>query len=192
MRLPPFSPLPERSGVSRAKPQTELQNLLKDHIRYLIEEAWPQQRRGIVPVEEVDRVAVLQARLAVFEPQTKAQELLHENTLRQFNTFYEHRRARIYSLTAGIPAILWYTVAVGAVINMILLWQFDIRPHAHLDSPPEGCLPVFLTITDLHLEPYRAMTTSLNTMMMDTPCFRRVLARGIRMRSLKRLAIPHA
>ena len=126
MRLPPFSPLPERSGVSRAKPQTELQNLLKDHIRYLIEEAWPQQRRGIVPVEEVDRVAVLQARLAVFEPQTKAQELLHENTLRQFNTFYEHRRARIYSLTAGIPAILWYTVAVGAVINMILVWLFDL------------------------------------------------------------------
>ena len=56
---------------------------------------------------------MLQARLAVFEPQTKVQELLHENTLRQFNTFYEHRRVRIYSLTAG------------AVINMILL---SVRP----------------------------------------------------------------
>src|SRR5215468_12286394 len=78
--------------------RTELQNVLTDHTRYLIEDAWPQQRKGIVPVEEPDRVAVLQARLAVFEPQTKAQELLHENTLRQFNTFYEHRRARIYSL----------------------------------------------------------------------------------------------
>jgi hypothetical protein len=74
---------------------------------------------------------VLQARLALFEPQTKAQELLHENTLRQFNTFYEHRRARIYSLTSGIPAILWYTVVVGAIINMSLMWLFDLHPHAH-------------------------------------------------------------
>ena len=46
-------------------------------------------------------------------------------------TFYEDRRARIYSLTSGIPAILWYTVAVGALINMILLWLFDLRPNAH-------------------------------------------------------------
>jgi hypothetical protein len=51
--------------------------------------------------------------------------------LRLFNTFYEDRRARIYSLTSGIPAILWYTVAVGALINMILLWLFDLHPRAH-------------------------------------------------------------
>jgi hypothetical protein len=64
----------------------------------LIEDAWPQQRKGIVPVDESHRITALQARLALFEPQTKAQEPLHENTLRQFNTFYEDRRARIYSL----------------------------------------------------------------------------------------------
>src|SRR5215831_14199658 len=85
--------------------RTELQNVLTDHTRYLIKDAWPQQRKGIIPVEEPDRVAVLQTRLAVFEPQSKAQELLHENTLRQFNSFYERRRARIYSLTSGIPTI---------------------------------------------------------------------------------------
>jgi Protein of unknown function (DUF4239) len=90
--------------------RTKLQNLLKEHTRYLIEDAWPQQRKGIVPVDESHRITALQAQLAFFEPQTKAQELLHENTLRQFNTFYEDRRARIYSLTSGIPPILWYTV----------------------------------------------------------------------------------
>jgi len=111
--------------------RTELQNLLRAHTRYLIEEAWPQQRKGIVPVDESHRITAIQSKLALFEPQTKAQELLHENTLRQFNTFYEDRRARIYSLTSGIPAILWYTVAVGAFINMILLWLFELRPHAH-------------------------------------------------------------
>ena len=32
--------------------RTELQNLLRAHTRYLIEDAWPQQRKGIVPVDE--------------------------------------------------------------------------------------------------------------------------------------------
>jgi len=137
--------------------RTELQDLLREHTRYLIEEAWPQQRRGIVPVEEVDRVAALQARLALFEPQTKAQELVHENTLRQFNTFYEHRRARIYSLTSGIPAILWYTVAVGALINMILIWLFDLRPHAHwiLGGLISFYLATIISVIALMDHPYR-------------------------------------
>ena len=55
--------------------RTELQNLLRSHTRYLIEDAWPQQRKGIVPVDESHRITALQARLALFEPQTKAQEL---------------------------------------------------------------------------------------------------------------------
>jgi hypothetical protein len=111
--------------------RSELQTLLKEHTRYLIEDAWPQQRKGIVPVDESHRITAMQTQLALFEPQTKAQELLHANTLRQFNTFYEDRRARIYSLTSGIPAILWYTLAVGAIINVIFLWLFDLRPRAH-------------------------------------------------------------
>jgi len=60
--------------------RSELQNLLKEHTRYLIEEAWPQQRKGIVPVDESHRITAIQTQLAIFEPQTKAQELLHENT----------------------------------------------------------------------------------------------------------------
>src|SRR5215831_1427536 len=53
--------------------RTELQSLLKEHTRYLIEDAWPQQRKGIVPVDESHRITALQAQLALFEPQTKAQ-----------------------------------------------------------------------------------------------------------------------
>jgi hypothetical protein len=145
------------SALYRKPSRGELQNVLEDHTRYLIEEAWPQQREGIIPVEEPDRIAVLQTRLAVFEPQSKAQELLHENTLRQFNSFYERRRARIYSLTAGIPTILWYTVAVGALVNMILLWLFDLRPHAHwtLGGLISFYLGTVISVTALMDHPYR-------------------------------------
>ncbi len=107
--------------------RTELQNLLREYTRSVIEKSWPLQREGIVPVDAVKQVAAFQARLVLFEPQTKAQEVLHETTLRQFNTFYEYRRTRLYSVNSGIPTILWYTVAVGLFINMVIIWLFDLR-----------------------------------------------------------------
>jgi hypothetical protein len=111
--------------------RTELQNLLRNYTRSVIEDSWPLQRQGIVPTDAVQRIAAFQARLVLFEPQTKAQEIVHEATLRQFNTFYDDRRTRLYSVNSGIPAILWYTVAVGALINIVLIWLFDLRLHAH-------------------------------------------------------------
>ena len=63
----------------------------------MIDEAWPLQRKGIVPAGGVKRVAAFQERLVLFEPQTKAQEALHDATLRQFNTFFEYRRIRAFA-----------------------------------------------------------------------------------------------
>ena len=112
--------------------RAELQGLLRDYTRYVIDEAWPLQQEGIVPIGAVKKVAAFSDRLSSFEPETKAQEALHETALRQFNMFFEHRRTRLYSVTAGIPAVLWYTVAVGALLNMLLIWLFDLRLGLHL------------------------------------------------------------
>src|SRR4029078_13369555 len=78
------------------------------------------------------RRAPSDACLAVCEPQTKGQEALHNAALRQFNEFFEARRLRLFSVTAGIPPIMWYVVAVGALINMLLIWMFDLRLRTHL------------------------------------------------------------
>ena len=77
-------------------------------------------------------VAAFQLLLVQFHPQDKSQELLHEETLRQFNNFYAYRRSRLYSVTSGIPAVLWYTIALGALINIVLIWLFDLRLRPHL------------------------------------------------------------
>jgi Protein of unknown function (DUF4239) len=119
------------SGYPEPK-RSELEALLRDYTRYVIDEAWPLQRKGIVPPGAVKKVAAFQASLVGFEPQTKSQETLHEAALKQFNTFYEYRRARLYSVTTGIPAVMWYTVAVGALINIFLLLLFDLRLGIHL------------------------------------------------------------
>jgi len=35
-------------------------------------------------------------------------------------------------VTSGIPAVMWYTVAVGAFINILLILLFDLRLGIHL------------------------------------------------------------
>ena len=104
---------------------------IREYMRSTIEDAWPLQRKGIDPWK-VNRGAPIHIRLGQFEPQTKVQEALHDAALRQFNEFFEDRRLRIYSVTAGIPVIMWYTVAVGTLLNMVLIWLFDLRLGTHL------------------------------------------------------------
>jgi len=31
-----------------------------------------------------------------------------------------------------MPRVMWYTVALGALVNMILLWLFDLKLGKHL------------------------------------------------------------
>jgi hypothetical protein len=112
---------------------------------------------GIVPSGGVQRAAAFHARLVTFEPQTKGQEAFHDAALRQFNTFFEYRRTRLYSVNSGIPPVMWLTVAVGAAINIILIWLFKLRLGVHLLL---GGLISFFTATMICLivlldNPYR-------------------------------------
>jgi hypothetical protein len=101
--------------------------LVKEYVRYVIEENWPAQRRGITLPGGIPRMNAVQSRLFAFEPQTKGQEIMHQETMRQFTEMAEVRRARIQSSESGIPGIMWYLVGVGALITVALVWLFDMR-----------------------------------------------------------------
>ena len=47
-------------------------------------------------------------------------------------------------MTTGIPAVLWWVVAIGAVLNIALLWLLDMEIHVHLILG--GILSLFLGI----------------------------------------------
>jgi hypothetical protein len=98
----------------------------------VIKYAWPLQRQGIVPVDGSIRVQAFQEKLLDFQPATPAQEILHAEALRQFNTFLEHRRMRLFSVNTAIPPVMWYVVILGAVINIAMVWLFDMRFITHL------------------------------------------------------------
>jgi hypothetical protein len=123
-----------RNAVAYPEPyESDFKALIRDYARTTIEEAWPKQRQGIVPLFRAHNPVIeIYYRLAAFEPETKGQEALHAATLRQFDTFLQARLDRLYSVLSGMPSALWYTVALGAVLNFIFLWLFDLSRGNHL------------------------------------------------------------
>jgi Protein of unknown function (DUF4239) len=105
----------------------ELQTMLRDYTRYVIEEAWPAQQRGVIPEGGTARVTAFQEKLLSFQPQTRAEVILHAETLRQFDVFVDYRRQQLDSVSTGLPDVLWFVVVVGAVVNAVLTWLFDVR-----------------------------------------------------------------
>jgi hypothetical protein len=112
--------------------RTELQGLLREYTRSVIKEGWPLQRQGLIPTEEGKRLGDFLARLATFEPKTTGQEIIHAQAFSAFNDVTKLRRLRIFRVTTGIPTIMWYVVVIGAFLNIVLVWLFDMKLISHL------------------------------------------------------------
>jgi hypothetical protein len=102
------------------------------YTRYVIEDAWPLQRRGVIPKRDTEWLTVFQREFLAFEPRTKSQELMHGEALHEFNHLVEVRRARIQSVNTAIPTIMWYVVAIGALVSIVLVWLLEMHLFSHL------------------------------------------------------------
>jgi hypothetical protein len=112
--------------------RTALRDSLKEYTRYVIDEAWPLQQRGLVPKGGVQKVDKIQKQLFSFEPKTDGQRAIFAETLRQFNTFFMFRRARLNAITTSMPPIMWQTIVGGVGICLVMMWLFDASTKAML------------------------------------------------------------
>ena len=106
---------------------SKLTALLKLYTRYVIDEAWPLQQKGIVPPKGVELINVFQQNLYSFEQVTEGQKIIHGACLYSFNEFIENRRRRIQNVTKGVPYMIWWVVFFGGLINLILFWLFVVK-----------------------------------------------------------------
>ena len=108
-----------------------LKNELKNYGKEVVEVSWPQQAKHINPTGESKLIDDISDLLLSFEPKTKGQEILHAETLNQFNSLMESRRSRIANLDSKIPEILWWLVGLGAIINILLICLLDFERKVH-------------------------------------------------------------
>jgi hypothetical protein len=112
--------------------RSHLQDALREYCRYTIGEGWDQQRRGVVPRDGSRLITAVLKTLISFNPTTEREKIVHTETLRQYNTKVELGRARLSSVSTGLPSVLWWVVAFGALMNIILIWMQDMEIHVHL------------------------------------------------------------
>jgi len=117
-----------RDASDMPSPRREqLQSLLRDYCRSIIDEEWPMQRKGLRPTLAYRWLDPIRDRISGFEPKTKGDELLQARAFEHLEAMSGHGGSRRYSAGAGIPAVMWYVVIVGTIINFALMWLFDTR-----------------------------------------------------------------
>ena len=107
--------------------KSALQGLLKKYTRYTIDQAWPQQRQGIVPEPGVAMIIEFQDTLYAFQPSGKNQEFLFGETLRTYNDYVNMRRMRLLSIDGGLPPIIWVATVLGGLLTISFLWFFVMQ-----------------------------------------------------------------
>lgn len=121
----------------------QLQSGLRDYTSYVINEAWPLQRRGKVPAGGVALVNRFQAVLVSFEPTTESQKLLHGETLHAYNEMIKARRLRLDAVNTGLPGVMWTVIIMGAFIGLSASFFFRVD-DARLQGVQVLLLSVFI------------------------------------------------
>ena len=112
--------------------RVQLDNDLKVYVRQVIDVSWPMQRQGLIPSTTAGTLDTFQADLLQFEPKTEREKIVTDEAYRQFNILVEARRARLETVTSGMPSSLWSLVILGGLITLTVTLFFDtpsLRMH---------------------------------------------------------------
>lgn len=120
--------------------QAQLQDALREYTEYVIQEAWPEQHKGLIPRGGVERINRFQTILTGFEPATEGQKILHAETLRSYNQMIEARRMRLDAVQTALPGLLWTVIFLGAALGVTASYFFSVK-----DSRLHMTLVVLLT-----------------------------------------------
>jgi hypothetical protein len=130
---------------------------LRDYTVFIIEEAWPAQKKGEAPVGGAGLMDDFQAMLYTFEPTNQGQIALHSETLRAYNNLIEYRRLRIDAVNSGLSNTMWAVIWLGAAISIGVAYFYqivDVKLHAALVVLMSGFLALVLFLITINDKPF--------------------------------------
>jgi hypothetical protein len=123
----------------------QLEAMLRDYARYVIEKDWPAHRRGAVAEEGSLVLDRIENKIMAFEPTLEREKIVHAETLRSLDAVVQQRGLRLQSVNTGLPAALWSVVLIGSLLNIALtylFWVENLKLHALLI----GTLATFIAL----------------------------------------------
>jgi Protein of unknown function (DUF4239) len=142
-----------------APTRDELRSKLREYTLFIINDAWPAQRRG-EGQHITGGVKILddfQSKLYSFEPTNASQSALHSETLHAYNTLLEYRHLRIDAVGGGLSMLMWSVIWVGAAISIGIAYFFnipDFKLHAILIILMGGFLALVLFMIVINDKPF--------------------------------------
>lgn len=135
-----------------------LQETIKEYLRVVIEEDWPDQRRGELPEASLELVDELEREIHEYEPDGLQQLAEFQQLLATFDDFVETRRVRIDATALELPTLFWIAIWVGAAVNAVLIGLIIVKSR-RLHLVLAGMLALFIglvmfTTADMDL-PYQ-------------------------------------
>jgi hypothetical protein len=111
--------------------RSQLQGEVRDYVDFILNQAWPLQRRGIPTDEATRKLTKLEHLLVQFEPATSGQQILHSQVLTQYNQVAGLRRERLHAIGGGLPSVMWSVVLIGAILTITVTYLLEINRKLH-------------------------------------------------------------
>lgn len=119
--------------------KSEIKKELKEITRYIIEEAWPIQKHGVIP--RGGTTTRLENILYDFNPKTENDSVILQKQLDLLNSVIESSRGRKENITCGLPAMLYIILFIGAFINISITWfHVAVRKGMHVIITAMSCI----------------------------------------------------
>jgi hypothetical protein len=107
--------------------KTVLQGTLKKYAQYVVNKAWPLQRKGLIPTGGTALMDTFQAQFAHYLPTTDRDKIIYAEVFDQFNVLIEKRRLRLNAVSSSLPSTIWLVLFIGAFVNIALTWLLVIK-----------------------------------------------------------------
>jgi hypothetical protein len=117
-----------RDASAFASPlREELRGKLREYTRFVIEKAWPAQRRGEILMDGNRLLDEFQRQLFANEPKTEGLKLLQAEALGSYNELVEWRRQRTEAVNQGVPDVVWAVVFLGGALTIATSFCFQVQ-----------------------------------------------------------------
>ena len=136
----------------------QLEAMLRDYTRHVIEKDWPAHRRGETDEHGSNLLDVLEDKIMAFEPSSEREKIVHADIIHSLDAVVELRRLRLQSVSTGLPASLWSVVLIGALLNIALsylFWVENRKLHAILVSVLAIFIGLLIFLTAAMDNPFR-------------------------------------
>ena len=105
----------------------QLRSQVKEYGRRIIKDEWPKLRQGEHPRGAQAQLEEIIRGLTALKDHSDRSRVIQSLAIQHFEEVAKLGRQRRTAAETSIPAVMWYVVIVGTIINFCLMWSFDMR-----------------------------------------------------------------